>query len=112
MGVLSQVGRRVCGLLRPAGPICTVWRVWVESTVRSSEGGFWRKSEKEGPVFRRSLKVVGGRGWEGEGGGSLIVVAKRRFWGIVAERGSRRVVVRMRRAGGRSAAIVVVGGVW
>ena len=111
MGVLSQEGRRVWDLLRPAGPIWTVWSAWFESMVRSSSGGFWRKSEKEGPVLRRSLKVVVGRGWEevvvGEVG-SLIVVARRRFWGTMAERDSKSVEGRRRRAGGRNAAIVVV----
>jgi hypothetical protein len=77
--------------------------------VSNSSGGFWRKSENDGPVFKRSENVVAGLGWVDEvvgGGGSLIVVARRRFCGITEDRVSKSADVKRRRAGGRNTAIV------
>ena len=110
MGVLSQGGRRVWGFLRPEGPTWTVRSSRASLSSRSSSSCLGEtKSAKEGPLLRRSLKVLAGRGWvdvvDG-GGGSLIVVAKRLFCGMRGVRGSRMVEVSRRRAGGRRAAIV------
>jgi hypothetical protein len=82
--------------------------------VSSSSGGFWRKSENDGPVFKRSENVVAGLGWVDEVvgcSGSLIVVARHRFCGIMEDRVSKSADVKRRRAGGRNAAIVAEEGV-
>ena len=56
MGVWSQDGRRVISFCLPAGPTKAV-----RISGTSFSGGGDAKSEKEGPVLRRSRKVVGGR---------------------------------------------------
>ena len=76
MGVWSQEGRRVISFCLPAGPT---------KAVRISGASFSRggdiKSESEGPVLRRSLKIVGERRVVDVGGavgsvGSETAVAK------------------------------------
>lgn len=47
MGVCNQVGRRLCSFWRPGGPT---------STVREDSEELDMKSEKVGPLARRSLK--------------------------------------------------------
>ena len=108
---MSQEGRRVWERLAPAGPIWTVREVSsrASSLERGGSGAGETKSEKEGPVLRRSLKALAGRGCEEVvvgGGRSEMVVAKRRFWGMRGWRDSEKRVEARRRAEGRVGAMM------
>ena len=78
MGVLSHSGRRVISFFFPVGPTRAV-RSSRASEVGSWAEGFEMKEEREGPLLRRSWKVV--LGWGGlrsDAEGSVAAVAKAR----------------------------------
>lgn len=112
MGVLSHEGRRVWVRLRPGGPTSTVRSSRASEADRGGSSAL-TKSLKEGPVLRRSLKLVGRRGrvlvvFGGEGSSTVVAKGRRRRQEGCTGLRAGSADSMSRRLAGRRVAIVVV----